>query len=70
MGNEKMHTKEDAEKVYRLFRDTPDAGKSSELHNHYRRGRQEIMKPEPNQVLALAAWRAGRDAARADRKRR
>lgn len=54
-------TAEDVDVVYRLFRDTPDKGKTSELYNHYKRGRLGIMRPRPQQKLALAAWQAGRD---------
>ena len=50
--------------VYRLYRERPEEGRSSYLHDHYKRGRQGIMKPHGQ--LALAAWKAGRDAAKAE----
>lgn len=58
-------TKQDAEKVYRLYRDDPEAGRSSYLHDHYRRGREGIMEPDRQALRAHAAWRAGRDAVNA-----
>lgn len=56
-----------AEKVYRQYRDDPDGGKRSYLHDHYRRGLAGIMEPSKKAKLAHAAWRAGQDKTEADR---
>lgn len=56
------------DRIYKLYRHDPDAGRSSYLHDHYRRGREGIMRPTPEQARALAAWKAGRDAAKAELK--
>jgi hypothetical protein len=51
--------------VYRMFRDDPEAHRSSYLHDHYRRGLQGIMEPDKGAVSAHDAWRAGLDSAAA-----
>jgi hypothetical protein len=51
--------------IYQMFCDDPEAQRSSYLHDHYRRGRQGIMKPD-GPSPALEAWKAGRDSATAD----
>lgn len=50
--------------VYRLYRDNPAEGRSSYLHDHYKRGRLHVARPHSKP--ALAAWMAGRDAADAE----
>jgi hypothetical protein len=57
-------TKNDAEKVYRQYLTDPAAGKSKYLHDHFRHGLAGMAEPLKSQVLAHAAWRAGREAAR------
>lgn len=52
-----------AQRIYDAFIDTPDLGKSSYLHDHYRRGIAGIMEPARANHLAHAAWSAGRDTA-------
>jgi len=54
----------DVKTIYDLYMTDPEAGRSSHLHNHYRRGLLEILPPERSQQAAHAAWRAGRDTAR------
>lgn len=52
-----------AESVYQLYRNDPESGAASYLHDHYRRGLAGIMEPSNDAHLAHAAWRAGRDTA-------
>ena len=54
--------------VYRLYRDHPEKGESSNLYNHYKRGLQGIHEPNKSAKLAYAAWLAGRDTAQADQQ--
>jgi hypothetical protein len=54
-----------AAQVYALFRGEPPECRSSYLHDHYRRGKLGVQRPGREQVAALAAWKAGRDDARA-----
>jgi hypothetical protein len=51
-------------KVREMFRTNPEAGRSSHLYNHYKRGMANVMKPAPSAHLALAAWECGFEAAR------
>lgn len=51
-----------SQQVYDLFMATPEKGQSSYLHDHYRRGREGIMRPGSAYPLSDAAWRAGRDS--------
>lgn len=59
-----------ADTVYDLFRHAPDEGRSSYLHDHYRRGLIDVLPPDRSQVAAYAAWRAGRDTMRHEKRRR
>ena len=61
-----MATKSAIKKVYDAFIEDPEGCERSYLHNHYRRGREGVMRPSVGQDLALAAWRAGRDAVAAE----
>jgi len=58
-----------ADTVYDLFRHDPEKGRSSHLHNHYRRGLMDVLPPGRGQVAAYAAWRAGRDTMRHEKGR-
>jgi hypothetical protein len=55
-----------SDKTYNQFRTDPDNAPGY-LRGHYNDGRLGIMKPPKTQKLAMAAWRAGRDAAAAER---
>lgn len=61
-----VHTS--AEKVFLLYCNNPDAGKGSYLYAHYLRGVEGIMEPDKGADLAHAAWRAGRNKTRMDRR--
>lgn len=50
--------------VYRYYR---DGGTRGDLSVYFRRGQQGIMRPGRAFVNADAAWRAGRDTAKAER---
>ena len=53
----------DTKLIYDMFRHTPDQGKGSYLHDHYRRGLLGVHEPETTREAAHAVWRAGRDTA-------
>jgi hypothetical protein len=55
------HERNPGNEVYRLYRESPDEGRSSYLHDHYRRGLLGTSPPERSRAAAHAAWRAGRD---------
>ena len=51
----------DTARIYDLFRRSPDEGRSSYLHDHYRRGLLGVQEPPRSRTAAHAAWQAGRD---------
>lgn len=53
------------QEIYDAFRADPASLRSSYLYNHYKRGYVNTMRPPTNQTRQDAAWRAGRDNAKA-----
>lgn len=52
-----------ADAVYAYYR---NGGTRGDLYVHYKRGRIGVLRPSRTYANALAAWRAGRDAAAAE----